>query len=458
MRKYYAFIFLVSIFLVVLILKDANWIIGDDYQFLITTAINKIIVGGMENGRYYPLGFFDYNILLLLPYGHTPLAHYIYVSITCLTSIILFVFLINLIIEKRNGGIMAYYFMVLVCSSGFCRVNMHIIFPERIIITGLSVFMVCYFYALKTDKLIYYVLGFLCASYLSYCKEPIFGAFLVIAITNLIFNRQKRKHFYFNCALITNAIIYITQWYFLVARNSTKFYSHYGVINNIFEATKFAAIDSERILIAIFILSLVRGYFVFIKKDQNHLFLDSLLFFSASYALAFIKLYLVAGYYFVPSVLTALPSFAYWTKVGIEKRKTFTTISAVIFMTYFTLYNINRSVHWINAIQEKRKTDMETVEKLSEFIRKGIPFYLFDNKSVIYSDYMLNVWTVFFNYFLKEEVHIQKIEETSIPDYGVILYPTPDIQAVGIINELTRKGFKFWDRKAVTNFYIKSHH
>ena len=80
----YALLSLISLVYVYFILLNANWTWGDDYEFLISTAIDKIewSLHIANRGRFYPFGHFDYNILTLIPGATTPLAHYILVALT----------------------------------------------------------------------------------------------------------------------------------------------------------------------------------------------------------------------------------------------------------------------------------------------------------------------------------------------------------------------------------------
>ncbi|MDR2780958.1 MAG: hypothetical protein LBB21_00650 [Holosporaceae bacterium] len=53
------------------ILLHTNWVLGDDWQFINTTAIGKPSRAWAGNGRFWPLGLVDYSLLLLVPYGYT---------------------------------------------------------------------------------------------------------------------------------------------------------------------------------------------------------------------------------------------------------------------------------------------------------------------------------------------------------------------------------------------------
>ncbi|MDR2406709.1 MAG: hypothetical protein LBE13_01135 [Bacteroidales bacterium] len=455
----YSIIFLISLIFIYFILKDVNWIIGDDRQFLVSTAIGKTgVVGDSIGGRYWPLGFFDYNILVFIPGGHTVLGHYIYVAITFGLSILLFVALLERILQSNKyvPCLIAYCFILLMLTAGFCRIFMEVIFPERIIILLLLIFMHCYLYALETQKAIYYFSAFCVAIYTTYCKEPIFGLFATIAATNLIFgNRnlsENRRYIYFNYALILNAIVYFSQWYCYAFRNTTAFYGEYyrRSIERIIFFT-------ECLLIFVFIFAFVRLYFIIFKKDRDHLYLDSLLFAAAAYALAFVILRLADGHYFIPSILLAIPSFAYWVNHGILRKKILHVIIVVTVGSSWEMYNnLPITKYFFKTTLERRISDMNTVENICALSKSlEIPIYFYKNKNVHYSDYMRIVWNDFLEYTTKDKGIAADISEPhSLPDRGIILYPTTNVNDVSIARELTAKNFRLLKRKAVTNIYI----
>ena len=71
------------------ILHNANWVIGDDFEWLKTTALGiaEPISYHVGNGRFVPFNHFDSNLTLFLPYGNTAFVHYLLVAIVfCLAS------------------------------------------------------------------------------------------------------------------------------------------------------------------------------------------------------------------------------------------------------------------------------------------------------------------------------------------------------------------------------------
>ena len=85
-------------FLTFFIVYNANWLFGDDLIFFKTTAIGKLLPlseGINMSGRFFPLGHYDFNILLL-PGLKSATAHYVFSAI----SFIVFVACISYFYSK----------------------------------------------------------------------------------------------------------------------------------------------------------------------------------------------------------------------------------------------------------------------------------------------------------------------------------------------------------------------
>ena len=129
---------------IILIIWDCNWRFGDDIQFLFTTASSKPIFTWFGSGRFFPLGLADYNVLLLVPFGYTVTAHFVWNSILWLFCMF---FLFNFLKEITNKDYFVCIFslIILICSYAFLWVNIHLLASEseNVIYFMFSVFMFC---------------------------------------------------------------------------------------------------------------------------------------------------------------------------------------------------------------------------------------------------------------------------------------------------------------------------
>ena len=128
-----AIICAILLLLSIVILRDANWIfdmsLGDDYQLVGTTAVGKNAHSYTGNGRFWPLGLCDYCILLLLPYGTTVTAHFLYNCVTMiLASVMLFSFLNKITADysKINKDSVVILSEETYSSSDFKKISEHL--------------------------------------------------------------------------------------------------------------------------------------------------------------------------------------------------------------------------------------------------------------------------------------------------------------------------------------------
>jgi len=289
------------------ILHNANWVNGDDFEWLKTTALGiaEPISYHVGNGRFVPFNHFDSNLTLFLPYGNTAFVHYLLVAIVFCLASFSFLKALKTHVPNANGVLLLGAYSFFVYES--VNVYLSIIYPEKIIILGFALFM--YLFQKLHEENFGGRLILLCAVvlYITYAKEPVFGVFVVFSLINLIFRKRKikvnEKRFCYFCLL--NALVYALLYYFIVFLHSDLFYNQGRVqlsyIQNIVESFK-----HQPFLIIIGGFLFYRIYIVL--KSREISVLDAFLFMSVAYCSAYFILKLNDGYYFIPSVVLALPS------------------------------------------------------------------------------------------------------------------------------------------------------
>lgn len=289
------------------ILHNANWVIGDDFEWLKTTALGiaEPISYHVGNGRFVPFNHFDSNLTLFLPYGNTAFVHYLLVAIVFCLASFSFLKALKTHVPNANGVLLLGAYSFFVYES--VNVYLSIIYPEKIIILGLALFMFLFNKLHEKTSLIYLMLLCIVVLYITYAKEPVFGIFVVFSLVNLLFRRRKmnakEKMFCFFCLL--NAVVYVLLYYYIVFLHSDSFYNQGRVqltyIHNVIESAK-----HQPFLIVIFGFLVYRVYAVL--KNREISVLDSFLLMSVAYSIAYFILKLNDGYYFTPAVILALPS------------------------------------------------------------------------------------------------------------------------------------------------------
>jgi hypothetical protein len=405
------FIGLVSLWVIWLIMYKAEWILGDDHQFLITTAVNKNIPLLISHtGRFWPLGLFHYNILVvfsrLLAWKEiSAVAHFVLNVIMYIVSVVFLYFLFR-DIEPAENKKHPYVHAFFVCffplfSVAFIMVYMQCVFSETIITLLLSVFMFCYYRALKTNKTKYYIAALIAAVYSTYCKEPVFGLFAIIAFANFLFGykRQTKRTLFFNITLLVNAVLFIVLHYNLSYRNASEFY-HAGRVEQTVIQSIILIFAHTKFLFFIVFLFFFRLFSVVVKKDRDHLYYDSLLFAGIGYIGAFILLHLQHRYYFFPSVILSLPSFVYWSKYLFLKENKFYIIMFLLPVIMICSFNLGEEIALAKETITQRKDTMVYIHGLIRDYDAGKKLLWYEEDSQEGRKFELNA---FINYVKKTD-------------------------------------------------------
>jgi cell division protein FtsL len=364
----------VSVFLVFVIMYKANWTFSDDHEYIRTTAVNNYLPFEIWDSRFFPLGHIHYNLPLFIfnclgiNTGLPVQVHYLMISLFCVVSVLCLYFLFKKIepLPNVNHPFLSLFFACsfFMLGNTFPEIFMNLIFPEAQGIMLLSLFMLMYYKALKTDIIKYYIISFIACAYNTYCKETVFVTFLVIALTNLVFRykdiSKREKIFYFT--LIVNGILFLGLYYFLVYKNVTAFYNEGRVTLDRFQIF-LSVLKENPILIIMFLFGFIRLFFVLFKKDRMHLYYDCLLFSGMSYLLTYIILNLMASYYFMPSIILFLPSLVYWIKYAFSK---IFILGLCLFIGLFSicLYNFGNATKYVKNAWHERQVFMPYITNL----------------------------------------------------------------------------------------------
>lgn len=432
----YTLLSIITCLFVYYIILNANWIFGDDIEWLKTTAIGKIEpmsyhIGG--GGRFFPLGHYDFNILTFMPWGYTPFAHYAWIAFSFIIFVIVASIYYEDIIKDAISGNNNYYwlllFIIVFLMLRVFPVFIDLIFPERVIIVLITIFMLFYYLFWKTDRIIFGLIAIIIAVYVTYCKEPMFGTFLVISMINLGFNykRLSKNKKLFCYLLVVNAIAFIILYYFLAFRNTTNFYSQITVSssnNNLF----FKILLSHKIFIFAFILGLIRVFQLIINKDRKYLYFDGLLFAGLAYIIALNLLFLDFSYYYLPAMLFLVPSIVYFSIIYFNNVRFIS-----VFMFLFVLFYIFKPIGYIKENQEARKKTYHRISLLVDHIIIGNRILWYQNKATaaketnILMDWQKNVIETYMNYIICNNMKVE-LKTISSPKLihgaDILLYST----------------------------------
>jgi hypothetical protein len=305
--------------------------------------------------------------------------------------------------------------------------------------------------ALKTDEIRYYAAAFLSAVYSTYCKEPVFGVFLVIAFVNCLFryNKQSKREKIFYIALAANGILFLILYYFLSFKNASGFYNQGRVSFKGFEFI-LSIIIGNPVLVIITCFGLVRLYSVIVRKERDCLFYDSLLFAGMAYAFAIIILRLNADYYFLPSIILFLPSLVHWTAYLFEKKRIFAALLLFILLPIYLINSGQTAMRIKNILQERQEFIPYIKDLLSDYNDgKEFIWYESDNRITDNSFYIAArdwrkfIENAFLNYCNKSEgkeffVTVKSIDHITLNQNVLFFYPVDNDQNQPMRDELVK--------------------
>ena len=425
---YWASIVLLTIFSYY-ILKNANWIWGDDVMFITGSAIGQNNWIPMGAGRFFPLSFQEFNILKYIPGGYLPISHYI-ISVLIFIATMVFMFLCMSRILSVYYPAISYkswiaFLSVLMLSLAPDGIWMYldIIFPERNVMFCYALFMILYFQGIKTNKLSYYCWAGLVAVISFFYKEPVFGTYIVIALVPFIFNyRQVGKgHKLFSVIIGLGVLGYLLSYYFLVYVKSTSFYNAGRVVLPFDEFLQ-SIFEAHKLFILLILLGIYRAYKIIIQKDTKYLFIDSLLFAGLSYLFAYILLNLNARYYFTPVYILAIPSLCLFL-ISLWQKQKYIFLGLAIILGNLYMNNYHTAQIIILDNQYHRQKDMQVINYLAQAVKNGKellwyqeinkkPENSFSNRSVTDRK---NKLSKFISYVLKQDKIYTKEVDTVRP-------------------------------------------
>jgi len=407
------FVMTISLIFAFFIMYKAGWVLGDDHEYITSTAINKYVptvqFGG---GRFMPFRYIEYNLPLFvfrclgINTGLPVEAHFVVISLLYIVTVFCLYFLFRRITPIEAEGMYLVFNCFFACtflllSNSFSWIFLDLVFPETQVIMLFSIFMLMYYKALKTDNMRYYAIALLSAIYSTYCKEPVFGVFLIIAFANYLFRYKKSKlEKIFYIALVANGIIFIILYYFLSYKNATRFYNE-GRVS--IEGFKFlmSVFRGSPILIIMFAFGLTRLYSIIVRKNREYLFYDSLLFAGIGYVFAFFVLHLNADYYFLPSIILFLPSIVYWIKYSSRNLRVFSVALFIILLIYTS--NCGQTIGQIRNILQERQEFMPYMIDLFSYHNEGKEFIWYESDNNIHRKTDKYRENVFLNYINKSE-------------------------------------------------------
>lgn len=362
------------------IIKNANWTWGDDFEFLVSTAIGQVEWDFhiANNGRLNPLAHFDFNILTFFPRCTTPTAHYSVVMISFLFYVFFSFYLYKIILSNidKNQALISWIILVAILFTFyyFYRLFFLLVYPERMMIVLFSLFFILYSKFLQTNKSVFAIIAVLISLYLCFIKETSFVVFAVIAGVGLLFNFQnnskKENSFYLSLFVIVS--FFLLLYYFVAYKTTTTLYTRHSTFSQVIKFT----LNNAKILYIAILLFFWRFYEFVLKKDRENLMIDMMLVSGITHAVANVALKMPMDYFYYPAVMLTLPALVYW---GVKLIRPGWVLVVLILSTS---YYYRKFPKVINNIQGMKISTHQNLVELTRVINDAEYAYWIESRDI----------------------------------------------------------------------------
>ena len=251
--------------------------------------------------------------------------------------------------------------------------------------------------------------------WVTFCNETIFSSFFVIGMSLLLFNykNSSKAQNRYAIFLVADAVLYLLLYAFIVLPQKTSTYT--PIPNNNFFKDLLLWTPQTMLVLA---MSVLRLYYILIKKDTSRIYIDAILFGGAVLALANIVLSLSTAYYYMIVMVFLMPSFLYWAYYFYQKSK-----RLFCFLTIATLLLFIRPIHLFPYLivnnQHRRTTEMAIIRQVEPFVVEDRNRLIFLTGEVPEGSYERNV-RIFVKRVLKETYEFETKRDIQVKELNDI--------------------------------------
>ena len=377
-----------------------GWLYGDEYFILSSTVQGNFLHSTVwpDTGRFWPLGLVDLN--LLIPFGDSPFVYNLetHDHFRSGNSGHLFRNKAKQLAPLSPVSWLPHYCFHPTCS-GFIPFS---IYAESRLILLLALFFLLYYRGDETKN--GWTIFFSCAiaSLATYFKEPVFGLFVVFALTQLLFGyaRLSRAQRWANLFLLCNGAVFLSAYWWFCADGR----NYADLLNNGSNSTLglLASYLLKPFLAFAACSGLWRAFAIVFRGERRFLKYDGALFAGLAYATSFALLKLHGDYYVLPAYVCCLFAFsgylaeiqqrlaskpaatepnqfrqtgmARWIRIA-DPRAQFATFLTVIIVS--GIANIPTSVDDVNTIVEERQNTRQLTALFAELNGQGFEIYTY---------------------------------------------------------------------------------
>jgi len=409
-------------------IHNAFWLGGDEAIVMNATGWGHAFVPPREPfsiGRFFPLSYNLYNILLIFPHGVQVSTTSIYILqafALCVFSI--FIWLMGVQITKSISDRWCYPISLLAVFFAVSRVYHEFVTCYTgvwIVFSLLPAFMWFAWRFSETKKSWCAILALVIVNYIIYCYETVFTIPMTIGAIALIINHKRlsKKEIWFYASLVGSAALFLILYVALVIPQTVVAYdgahgqdiSMLGNAINIFIAQK-----------TMWVVALLLAFRVYdcIRYKKHPCFFDYLILASCAYCCGAAALKLNFIYYYNAAVIIAIPSIIYF---GLQYIKPFGTF---ILLLLFAGFYGAKLPKMIENNQTARVGYLEFSRRMTEYVKNGDTVYWYSPVNTEISDYDLEFrsWTIGYTesvigYTLVQEDYQISVRDTVTSEPGL---------------------------------------
>lgn len=355
------------------ILKDANWVLGDDAQQYIFTGMGKYMPlntysfgqNGITMGRLAPFAHMEYNIVPLLGM-RSALAHYSINAILFVAYVLLSMSFCREVMLYRFGRnnmlLSALAFMILYCASqavfGVLEVFSH---QFQFTLLALVAFLFARYYRTGGKWNLY--LSVPVVLYMTFSSETNFILFITVGVAIMILDYHNMTIRKYGIFLIFAAFSYIIAYIVFALPNKGSFYEPIPSSGS-FLVHVFVWLPE---VVVLFVFVAYRLWRVFIKKEQSCVPSDALLAGGGMMTLAFLVLGLRLDYYYMYTSFYILPTLVIEFQRLLENNKRIFVIVSAVLLCFF-IRPLHLFPYIIKNDQQVRREDIADVKNVIRYI------------------------------------------------------------------------------------------
>lgn len=279
-----------------------GWIYGDDF-FIISHIVQGKplpLMAHPENGRFFPLGLIDLN--LLLPFGDSPAAYHL----ERFGLLILTVSLMYLALSRSAGPVMGCFLVVVFLTTpDLFRIYADSIFPEALLSLLLTGFFLFYLRGASSGNRWQLAAALLFAGLATYCKEPVFGLLLVFALVQLVFGYRilPPRLRYTNLLLVLNGVLFAVAYWIWFTGGGENYAAQHNDGTGRTRLGVFLTFCKSPAFVLALGWGSWRAFCLIVRGDRLRLVHDGTLLAGLAYAMAYIFLRLDHWYYLIPAYI-----------------------------------------------------------------------------------------------------------------------------------------------------------